>query len=81
MLLRSFLCGELRERRANHAERLLQSQADAQEPDHKRDRVGVCGTCMDARGIKPESIVEVAKRSSMDELADWTQEADKVLVF
>ncbi len=47
----------------------------------KGSRVGVCGSCMDARGIKPESIVEGAKRSSMDELAGWTREADKVLVF
>jgi sulfur relay (sulfurtransferase) complex TusBCD TusD component (DsrE family) len=33
------------------------------------------------RAIKPESLVEGAKRSSMDELTAWTQEADKVIVF
>ena len=43
--------------------------------------IGVCGTCMDARAIKPESLVEGAKRSSMDELTAWTQEADNVIVF
>ena len=47
----------------------------------KGAQIGVCGTCMDARGIKPESLVQGAKRSSMDELAGWTREADKVLVF
>jgi len=44
-------------------------------------RIGVCATCMDARGIKPESLGEGARQSSMDELTAWTQEADKVLVF
>jgi uncharacterized protein involved in oxidation of intracellular sulfur len=47
----------------------------------KGGKIGVCGTCMDARGIKPESLVDGAKRSSMDELTAWTQEADKVIVF
>lgn len=44
-------------------------------------KIAVCGTCMDARGLKPEGLVEGAHRSSMDELTCWTQEADKVLVF
>jgi uncharacterized protein involved in oxidation of intracellular sulfur len=48
---------------------------------HRRARIGVCGSCIDARGIKVESLTEGAKRSSMDELAAWTQEAEKVLVF
>jgi uncharacterized protein involved in oxidation of intracellular sulfur len=43
--------------------------------------VGVCGTCMDARGMAGERLVEGAHRSSMDELAEWSQWADKVLVF
>ena len=43
--------------------------------------VGVCATCMDARGIADAELVEGAKRSSMSELAAWTTEADKVLVF
>lgn len=40
-----------------------------------------CGTCIDARGIKPEMLIEGARRSTMDELTDRTLEADKVLVF
>lgn len=43
--------------------------------------IGVCGTCMDARGIGDEDLVEGARRSTMDELARWTDQADKVLVF
>ena len=44
-------------------------------------KIGVCGSCMDARGLKPEALVAGAHRSSMDELTAWTREADKVLVF
>ena len=40
-----------------------------------------CGTCMDARGIIPEMLVTGARRSTMEELADHTLAADKVLVF
>ncbi len=43
--------------------------------------IGVCGTCMDARGITDEELVEGCQPSTLDELADWTQRADQVLVF
>lgn len=43
--------------------------------------VGLCGTCMDARGLGEEQIVEGARRSTLKELAEWTAAADKVLVF
>lgn len=43
--------------------------------------IGVCGTCLDARGIQDGDLVEGARRSTMDELTAWTQCADKVLVF
>jgi uncharacterized protein involved in oxidation of intracellular sulfur len=43
--------------------------------------VGVCGSCMDARGVSVEHLVEGARRSSLDEWALWTIEADKVVVF
>jgi len=43
--------------------------------------VGVCGSCIDARGIGEAELLEGARRSSMDELTAWTLEADKVLVF
>lgn len=47
----------------------------------QRAAVGVCGTCMDARGIKETELLEGTRRSSLEELADWTQWADRVLVF
>ena len=47
----------------------------------KGSQIGICGTCLDARGIRQEMIVEGTKRSTMDELTQWTMKADKVLVF
>ncbi len=44
-------------------------------------KVLLCGTCMDARGLNQESMIEGAMRSTMDELASTTLAADKVLVF
>lgn len=46
-----------------------------------KGRVLLCGTCMDARGLRDAEIVEGAQRSTMDELAQETLVADKVLVF
>lgn len=43
--------------------------------------IGVCGTCMDARGIAPEDLMAGAHRSTLDELTQWTAWADKALVF
>ena len=43
--------------------------------------VGVCGSCMDARGMAEGELLDGAHRSSMEELAGWTAWADKVLVF
>lgn len=43
--------------------------------------VGVCGTCMDARGLTEQELSEGTRRSSLEELTDWTQDADRVLVF
>jgi uncharacterized protein involved in oxidation of intracellular sulfur len=46
-----------------------------------RAKVGVCGSCMDARGLQDVELVEGARRSSLEELTDWTLWADRVLVF
>ena len=43
--------------------------------------VGVCGSCMDARGITDSELTDGAKRSKLEQLADWTVWADKTLVF
>ena len=41
--------------------------------------VGVCGLCMDARGIADADLAEGTRRSTLED--DWTGWADKVLVF
>ena len=43
--------------------------------------VACCGTCLDARGIKDETLVKGAHRSNLEELADWTLWADNILIF
>lgn len=47
----------------------------------RKGEVGLCGTCMDARGLSESEVISGAKRSTLAQLADWTVEADKVLVF
>jgi uncharacterized protein involved in oxidation of intracellular sulfur len=43
--------------------------------------VACCGTCLDARGIGEDRLVEGARRSSMEELTDWTLWADRIATF
>lgn len=43
--------------------------------------IGVCATCMDARGIADAELADPTHRSSLDELTDWVQWADRTLVF
>lgn len=47
----------------------------------RKVEVSLCGTCMDARGLRDEELIEGARRGGLAQLADWTAEADKVLVF
>ncbi len=43
--------------------------------------IACCGTCLDARGITDGMLTKGARRSTLDELADWTLSADKVITF
>ena len=43
--------------------------------------IGVCGTCMDARGITEAELAEGTHRSTLDHLTEWTRWAYKTLVF
>ncbi|MEQ1759716.1 MAG: DsrE family protein [Vicinamibacterales bacterium] len=43
--------------------------------------VGVCATCMDARGIADTELTDTAHCSSLEELTNWVQWADRTLVF
>ena len=46
-----------------------------------KGEVLLCGTCMDARGLDDAALMAGARRSTMDELAAATLQADKVMVF
>ena len=41
----------------------------------------LCGTCMDARGMTDDDVMDGARRSTMDEFGDATLATDKVLEF
>lgn len=43
--------------------------------------VGCCGTCLEARALCEDGLVQGARRSTMDEVTEWTLWADKVLNF
>ena len=58
-----------------HLDRMLTSAA------RHGAEIGLCGTCMDARGITDEMIVDTARRSSLDEVTDWALWADKTITF
>ena len=46
-----------------------------------KGRVLLCGACMDARGVTDAELMSGAQRSTIEELARQTVNADKVLVF
>jgi uncharacterized protein involved in oxidation of intracellular sulfur len=43
--------------------------------------VALCGSCMDARGVRDEHVIGGARRSNLEELTDWTLWADKAVTF
>lgn len=47
----------------------------------KGGQVKLCGTCCEARGIKSLPLIEGAEVSTMSQLAQWTVESEKALVF
>ena len=51
------------------------------KPLVRKGEVLLCGSCMDARGVRDEEILEGCRRSTMDELGSLTLRATKVLVF
>lgn len=57
-----------------HLDRMLR-------PLGRRGEVACCGTCMDARGIEQAGLVDGARRSTLEELADWVEWADQALTF
>jgi uncharacterized protein involved in oxidation of intracellular sulfur len=43
--------------------------------------IAACTTCLEARGIPTEALIPEVRRGSLDELAGWTEECEKVLAF
>jgi uncharacterized protein involved in oxidation of intracellular sulfur len=43
--------------------------------------VGACRTCLEARGVADESLVEGIQRQTLDDLRLLTEDAERVLVF
>jgi len=58
-----------------HLDRMIESAV------RRGAEVGCCGTCMDARGIDDGHLTKGARRSTLDELTDWTLWADKAVSF
>ncbi len=46
-----------------------------------KGRVLLCGTCLDARGMNEDDVMDNVHRSTMDELASETAASDKVMIF
>ena len=44
-------------------------------------KVLLCGTCLDARGLQEQELLEGSRRSTLDELTELTLLTDKLLVF
>lgn len=43
--------------------------------------IAACGTCLDARGLGEDMLTKGVNRSTIEQLADWTEWADKVVSF
>jgi uncharacterized protein involved in oxidation of intracellular sulfur len=46
-----------------------------------QENIGVCASCMDARALRDDELIMGAHRGTLDQLADWSEWADKVFVF
>jgi uncharacterized protein involved in oxidation of intracellular sulfur len=57
-----------------HLDRML-------KPLTRKGEVGCCATCLDARGLDETQLIDGARRSSLEELTDWTLWADRVITF
>ena len=58
-----------------HLDRMLRSIV------RKGAEVACCATCLDARGLADDQLVDGAVRGSMEQLGDWTLQADRIVTF
>lgn len=47
----------------------------------ERVEIAACGSCLDARGIREQELAGAVRRGTLEQLAQWTAAAAKVLVF
>ena len=47
----------------------------------RKGKIGACGACLDARGLKNVQLLEGVQRSSMNELTNWILASEKVISF
>lgn len=59
----------------------LQLMLDKLLTAHDDNKIGVCSSCLNARGISDVELMKGAHRSSLTELCEWTAWADKVMVI
>ena len=48
---------------------------------HSGGEVGACGSCLDARGLVEAELLSGVRKSSLEQLTDWTLWADRVITF
>jgi len=48
---------------------------------NKGVQMGICITCMEARGLREEELLDGVKLGGMQVLSEWVLENDKVLTF
>lgn len=44
-------------------------------------QIAACGSCMDVRGLQAADMLSGIHRGTLEELADWSEWADKLMVF
>lgn len=44
-------------------------------------KIGVCSGCMDSRGVHDDDLVTGTHRGTLEELANWSEWAEKILTF
>ncbi len=71
------MCEEI----AEDSTRLLQYRIHVESVVKHNAEVGVCGICMDVRGITEGESTERTRRSTLEQLTDWTVWADKVITL
>ena len=82
--VRVFLMGDAVTTAHNHQkvpEGFYNTEAMLDKVISQAGKVSACHSCMEARGMSDAELTEGSNRGSLAQLAEWTEWADKVLVF